>query len=57
MDYEKFIPLVYLISVAVVAAGLTFLNVPKEMTGLIVGAGLTRIKMPAPSNNTPVQKE
>ena len=42
---DSLTPLVYLIAVAVIAAGLTYVGVTPEMTGLIVGAGITRIKV------------
>lgn len=47
---DKLIPLIYLVTVAVIACGLHILGVPAEMTGLIVGAGITRVKIGAPSN-------
>lgn len=45
---DNLIPLVYLVAVAAIGGGLHYLGVPPEMNGLIVGAGLTRVKMPAP---------
>ena len=45
---DNLIPLVYFIAVGLVAAGLHYLGLPPEMNALIVGAGLTRVKMPAP---------
>lgn len=47
---DNLIPLVYLGVVGVMAALLQFASVPAEMIGMIVGAGLTRVKMPAPSD-------
>jgi len=47
---DKLIPLVYLFSVAAIAAGLHYLKVDVAMIGLIVGAGLMRVKIPAPGN-------
>ena len=47
---DKLIPLVYLFSVALIAAGLHYLKVDVAMIGLIVGAGLMRVKIPAPGN-------
>jgi hypothetical protein len=47
---DKLIPLVYLFAVAIIGGALHKLGVPPEMNGLIVGAGLTRIKIGAPSN-------
>ncbi len=45
---DNLIPLVYFVAVGAVGAGLHFIGLPPEMTALIVGAGLTRVKMPAP---------
>jgi len=45
---DQLVPLVYLVAVAGIAFGLQYIGVPPEMNGLIVGAGLTRVKMPAP---------
>ena len=45
---DSLIPLIYLVTVALIGAGLHFVGVPPELTGLIVGAGITRVKMPAP---------
>lgn len=42
---DNLIPLVYLVAVAVIGGGLHYLGVPPEMNGLIVGAGLTRVKI------------
>jgi hypothetical protein len=42
---DNIIPLVYLIAVAFIAAILTYVGVSPEMTGLIIGAGITRIKL------------
>ena len=47
MKFESLIPLIYLVSVAAIAAGLHFLKVPDGTVGLIVGAGLMRVKIPA----------
>ena len=47
---DKLIPLIYLASAAVVAGGFHVLGVPPEMTALIVGAALTRVKVGAPTN-------
>ena len=49
---DKLIPLVYLVVIACVGGGLHYLGVPPEMNGMIVGAGLTRVKMPAPGPTT-----
>ena len=45
---DSLIPLVYLVTIALIGAGLHYLGVQPELTGLIVGAGITRVKMPAP---------
>jgi len=45
---EKLIPMGYLLAVAVIGGGLHYLGVPPEMNGMIVGAGLTRVKIGAP---------
>ena len=42
---ENLIPLVYILAAALVAAGLHYAGVPAEMTGLIVGAAITRVKI------------
>ena len=42
---ENLIPLVYVLAAAAVAAGLHYAGVPAEMTGLIVGAAITRVKI------------
>ena len=47
---DKLIPLIYLVTVAGIAAGLNELEVDVGMIGLIVGAGLVRVKIPAPPN-------
>ena len=46
MKYEGLLPLVYLVTVAGIAAGLNYLKVPEVTIGLIVGAGLMRVKIP-----------
>ena len=47
---DKLIPLVYLVVVGLMGGGLHYFGAPPELTGMIVGAGLTRVKMPAPSD-------
>jgi hypothetical protein len=42
---DNLVPLIYLLAVAVIAGGLTYLKVTPEVTGLIIGAGITRIKI------------
>ena len=53
---DNLVPLVYLVAVSAIAGGLYQLSVPAEVIGLIVGAGLTRIKvsssMPTPTSAT-----
>lgn len=43
--FQPLIPLVYLVTIAIIAAGFQLAGVPKEVTMLIVGAGLTRVKV------------
>jgi hypothetical protein len=42
---DNMVPLVYLLAVAFIAGGLSYIGVSPEMTGLIIGAGITRIKV------------
>ena len=46
MKYEAFMPLVYLVTVSIVAAVLNHFEVPDTTIGIIVGAGLMRVKIP-----------
>lgn len=50
MDFfpDKLIPLLYLVAVAAIGAALHLAGVPPEMNGMIVGAGLTRVKIGGP---------
>ena len=48
---DKLIPLIYLAAAASIAGILHFIGVPPEMNGLIVGAGLTRVKIGAPNTS------
>ena len=48
MFSDKLIPLIYLVAVALIGAGLHIVGVPPEMNGLIVGAGITRVKIGSP---------
>jgi hypothetical protein len=50
MIFESLTPLIYLIAVAFIGAGLHYAGVPPELTGMIVGAGITRIRK-SPSKN------
>jgi hypothetical protein len=55
---DNMVPLVYLLSVAFIAGVLTFAGVSPEMTGLIIGAGITRVKAsPSPASTTPSSEE
>jgi hypothetical protein len=53
---DNLVPLLYLVAIAAIAAGLTFMGVSPEMAALIVGAGITRVKvstsMPTPTSAT-----
>ena len=42
---KSFIPLIYLVSAAIIAGAFHWLKVPPEMTALIIGAALTRVKV------------
>ena len=42
---QNLIPLLYLLAIAVIAMLFQLADVPKEMTALIIGAGLTRVKI------------
>jgi len=44
---QNLIPLLYLVTIALIAVLFHLCEVPKEMTALIVGAGLTRVKVSA----------
>ena len=53
MDLEKYktptlVPLVYLMAAALIAVVCHLLKVPDGITGLLVGAALTRVKMSKP---------
>jgi len=50
---DSLIPLVYLVAVAAIGGALHYLGVQPELTGLIVGAGITRVKMPASAPTKP----
>jgi hypothetical protein len=52
---DNMVPLVYLLAVAVIAGVLTFSGVSPEMTGLIIGAGITRVKVS--TSSTPSGEE
>jgi hypothetical protein len=42
---DNLVPLIYVVAAAVIAAGLTLLSVPAEMSAMVVGAALTRVKV------------
>ncbi len=46
--YAILVPLVYLLTAAAIAAVFHVLKVPDGISGLIVGAALTRVKMSVP---------
>ena len=46
---DNMIPLVYLIIIGGLAVALKYAGVDDITTGLIIGAGLTRVKQPAPN--------
>ena len=50
---DNLIPMAYLIVIVGAAVGLKFAGVDDTTTGLIIGAGLTRVKMPAPKKVEP----
>jgi len=43
--YQSLLPLLYLVVIAIITAAFHILNVPKEVSMLIIGAGLTRVKI------------
>ena len=43
--WPSLLPLLYLVVIAAIAGAFHYLGVPPEMTALIVGAGLTRVKI------------
>jgi hypothetical protein len=46
--YAILVPLIYLLTAATIAAVFHVLKVPDGISGLIVGAALTRVKMSIP---------
>ena len=56
---DKMVPLVYFVFVAAAAVIMHKVGVPEPVNGIITGAGLTRVKMPAPGKeqNVQVQEE
>ena len=52
IDLEKWkpvFPMIYLVIAAGIAIGGNLLGIPGEVSSLIVGAALTRVKVPAPN--------
>ena len=49
--YQPLFPMAYLILAAAIAITCHLLKLPETVTGLLVGAALTRVKMPAKPNN------
>jgi hypothetical protein len=49
VNIDQFTPLIYLVVVAATAVGMHIVGVPEPLPALIVGAGLTRVKMGAPT--------
>ena len=50
VDFDKYaplIPLIYLVATSIIAMGLHYAGLPDGVIGLIVGAGLMRVKIPA----------
>ena len=47
---DNMIPLIYFIAVCAAAWGLHYAKVDSTTVGLIIGAGLMRVKIPAPPN-------
>ena len=45
---DNMIPMMYFVAVCLAAVGLKYAGVDDLTTGLIVGAGLMRVKIPAP---------
>jgi len=45
---KELIPLVYFVAVVAGACGMHFIGIPLEVNTLISGAGLMRVKIPAP---------
>lgn len=41
---DNLIPLIYLLATAGIAGGLYLLNTPPEVIGILIGAGVTRVK-------------
>jgi hypothetical protein len=48
VNLDNLLPLIYLLAVTGIAVGLRYAGVDDITTGLIIGAGLTRVKKPSP---------
>ena len=48
-NYQPLVPMAYLILATLIAIGGHLAGLPEGITGLLVGAALTRVKMPAKS--------
>ena len=44
-NLKPYMPLIYLVITAAIAVGCHLLKVPEGVTGLLIGAGLTRVKV------------
>ena len=49
--YKPIFPMIYLVISAGIAIGCNLLGIPEGISGLLVGAALTRVKIPAPATN------
>lgn len=47
-NYQPLVPMAYLILATLIAIGGHLAGLPEGITGLLVGAALTRVKMPNP---------
>lgn len=48
-DLKPLFPMIYLTLAALIAISCKYLDVDATSTGMLVGAALTRVKMPAPT--------
>jgi len=49
--YKPIFPMIYLVIAAGIAIGGNLLGIPEGVSSLIVGAALTRVKVPAPASD------
>jgi len=49
--YKPIFPMIYLVISAGIAIGCNLLGIPEGVSGLLVGAALTRVKVPAPASD------